>query len=222
MAGARINWTHKRTYAGIVIEVGDRFPPGIWKDKHPIVDILQMAAEDLRQANPVSRKHLHVVEQAPADKDGIVIVELGYEMDYMVTWSATSADAIHTARCLSQLYSKVHDRRLWPLQRRLGMAAAGMERRLLLGPGIAACATTNRCGDLIYYGADAIKKVEELAALTPKLTEIPQPETDIAEYNTIHDFLHQRLGAQLMRSLVNIGAVTTMLVPPIDGDPSLN
>ena len=180
-----------------------------------------MAAEDLRQANPVSQKHLHVVEQAPADKDGIVIVELGYEMDYMVAWSASSADAIHTARCLSQLYSKCtiavygrfQDGWQWrPLEWK-DDSYWDWDRRLRANKSL---------GDLIYYGADAIAKVEELTALTPKLTEIPQPETDLAEYNTIHDFLHQRLGAQLMRSLVNIGAVTTMLVPPPDNEPSLN
>lgn len=76
--------------------------------------------------------------------------------------------------------------------------------------------------DLIYYGADAIAKIEELAELTAKLVDIPQPTIDLAEYNTIHQFLHARLGKQLMQSLVNIGAVTTMLVPPSDNEPSLN
>jgi len=99
-------WQDTLHYSGIVLDFSECLTADVWKDKFPIVAILQMAAEDLRNANPNSRQHLHVVGQAPEDKDGICIVELGYEKDLVVTWSATSADAIHMARCLSQIYRK--------------------------------------------------------------------------------------------------------------------
>ncbi|MCY3864250.1 MAG: hypothetical protein OXG68_02315 [Chloroflexi bacterium] len=215
------NWTHKRTFAGIVIEVSDRIPANVWKDKFPIVRILEMAAEDLRQANPVSQRHLHVVEQAPADKAGICIVHLGYEKDLVVTWSATSADVIHMARCLSQLYRKqtiavygrFKDGWQWrPLEWK-GDLLWTWERSLNGNKPLS---------DLTWYGSDAIEKVEELTELTAKIAEISEPKTNLAEYNTIHDFIHMRLGKQLMQGLVNIGVVTTMLVAPHGGERSLN
>ena len=216
------SWTHKRTYAGIVIEVSDRIPSDIWKtDKFPIVAILKMAAEDLRKANPVSQKHLHVVEMAPADKDGIVIVELGWEKDYVVAWPATIADAIHMARCLSQLYREC-------TIAVYGRFTDGWEWRPLEWKGDSyfdwdrSLHRNKPLGDLNHYGAKAVQQVEELAELTAKLGEIPPAETNLAEYNTIHDFIHARLGKQLMQALVNIGAVTPLLVAPNDSEPSLN
>lgn len=139
----------------------------------------------------------------------------------MVAWSAAIADAIHTVRCLSQIYRKctiaAHGRHSdgweWrPLDWKED-SYGSWDRRLR---GI------EPLRDLIYYGADAIEKVEELTKLTAKLADIPPAEECLAEYSTIHDFVHARLGKQLMQSLVNIGAVTTMLVPPVNGEPSLN
>jgi len=215
-------WSGKRTFAGVVIEISDRIPADIWKtDKFPIVAILQMAAADLRQANPVSRKHLHVVEQAPADRDGIVIVELGYDMDLMVAWSATHADAIHMARCLCQLYPKC-------TIAVYGRFSDGWEWRPLEWKGDAywdwdrSLRDNEPLRNLIYYGADAIKNVENLVGLADKLAEIPPAETDLAEFNTIKDFLTQRVTQRLMQSLVSIGGAVPLIATPDEDHSHLN
>ncbi|MCY3866064.1 MAG: hypothetical protein OXG68_11555 [Chloroflexi bacterium] len=203
------SWTSDLDYSGLVVEIDKRIPVNVWKDKFPIVRILELAADELRQANPVSERHRHVVEQAPEDKDGICIVHLGFEKDLVVTWSATSADAFHMARCLSQFYRK-------QMIAVYGRFKDGWEWRPLEWNGDTywdwerSLNGNKPLSDLTWYGSDAIAKVEELTELTAKIAIIPQAKTNLAEYNTIHDFVHQRLGAQLMQGLVNIGAVTTM------------